>query len=78
MHRGLCFMVKCCTGHIHTRGEVAPWHVHVHDRAFGSGRRGEGRASPPCHGTGWLAHRGAMKHYTGWGKRCPSVPMDGG
>lgn len=78
MHGGLCFMVECRTGHIHTRVEVPPRHVHVHDRAFGSGRGGEGRASPPCHGTGWLAHRGAMEHHAGWGERRPSVPMDGG
>lgn len=71
-------MVKCCTGNIHTRREVPPWHVHIHDRAFGSGRWGEGRASPSCHGARCLARWGAMKHHTGWGKRCPSVPMESG
>lgn len=76
MHRRLCFMVKCCARHIHTRGEAPP--RHVHDGAFGSGRRGEGRASPPCHGARWLARGGAMEHQTVWGERRPSVPMDGG
>lgn len=73
MHWGLCFVVERGAGHIHTWGEIPPHHVH--DRAFGSGRWGEGRASPPCHGTGWLACRGAMEHDTGWGKRGTSVSM---
>lgn len=75
MRARLCFVVKRCTWHIHTRGEVPPGLVH--DWAFSSGSGREGRASPPCHSAGWLGRRRAVEQHGGRGEGRPATASHG-
>lgn len=77
---GLCIVVKRCSyGYIHTggSGEVTHRLLH-HDWAFGSGSRGEGRASPSCHSAGRLGpSRRTVEEHPWWGERRSVGPVDG-